>query len=45
MTNNDVELIQQTLTGDQSAFAKLVKKYQKPVHALALAEDRGFPYR
>ena len=35
MTNNDVELIQQTLTGDQSAFAKLVKKYQKSVHALA----------
>lgn len=35
MGNNDVELIQQSLAGDQSAFAKLVKKYQKPVHALA----------
>ena len=35
MGNNDVELIQQTLTGDQSAFAELVKKYQRPVHALA----------
>ena len=35
MRNNDVELIQQSLTGDQSAFAELVKKYQKPVHALA----------
>ena len=35
MTNNDVELIQQTLTGDQSAFAQLVKKHQKSVHALA----------
>ena len=35
MRNNDVELIQQSLAGDQSAFAQLVKKYQKPVHALA----------
>lgn len=35
MENNDVELIQQSLAGDQNAFAKLVKKYQKPVHALA----------
>ena len=35
MGNNDVELIQQSLAGEQSAFAKLVKKYQKPVHALA----------
>ena len=35
MKNNDVELIQQSLTGDQNAFATLVKKYQKPVHALA----------
>ncbi len=35
MKNNDVELIQQILAGDESAFAELVKKYQKPVHALA----------
>ena len=35
MKNDDVELIQRSLTGDQNAFAKLVKKYQKPVHALA----------
>ena len=35
MRNDDVELIQQSLTGDQSAFAELVKKYQRPVHALA----------
>ncbi len=35
MGNNDVELIQQSLAGDQSAFAQLVKKYQKSVHALA----------
>ena len=35
MKNNDVELIQQILAGDETAFAELLKKYQKPVHALA----------
>lgn len=35
MKNSDVELIQQSLAGDQSAFAQLVKKYQRSVHALA----------
>ena len=35
MENNDVELIQQILAGDENAFAELVTKYQKPVHALA----------
>ena len=35
MKNNDVELIQQSLAGDQNAFAQLVKKYQRSVHALA----------
>ena len=35
MKNNDVELLQRSLAGDQNAFAKLVQKYQKPVHALA----------
>ena len=34
MKNDDVELIQRSLTGDENAFAKLVRKYQKPVHAL-----------
>ena len=34
MTQNDAELIQRSLQGDQDAFAALVKKYQKPVHAL-----------
>ena len=34
MQNNDAELIQQTLEGDQRAFSALVRKYQKPVHAL-----------
>ncbi len=35
MNNHNVELIQQVLAGDESAFAQLVNKYKKPVHALA----------
>ena len=35
MKNDDVELIQRSLTGDENAFAKLVRKYQNQVHALA----------
>lgn len=34
MKNSDAELIQQTLAGDQRAFSTLVKRYQKPLHAL-----------
>ena len=34
MKTTDVELIHRTLNGDDSAFTVLVKKYQKPVHAL-----------
>ena len=34
MKNNDTHLIQRTLDGDDSAFAELVEKYQKQVHAL-----------
>ena len=34
MTQNDAELIQQILQGDQDAFTSLVNKYQKGVHAL-----------
>ena len=34
MRNNDAELIQQTLMGDQGAFGTLVRRYQKPLHAL-----------
>ena len=33
MKNDDAQLIQCTLAGDQSAFNTLVRKYQKPVHA------------
>ena len=35
MRNNNAELIQRILEGDDAAFACLVKKYQKRVHALA----------
>ena len=35
MQNNNVQLIQRSLTGDENAFATLVRKYQKQVHALA----------
>jgi len=34
MKNIDVELIHRILDGDDAAFTVLVKKYQKPVHAL-----------
>ena len=35
MENNDTELIQRTLDGDETAFNELVEKYQKGIHALA----------
>ncbi len=35
MKNNDVELIQSVLDGDENAFAELVNKHKKAVHALA----------
>ena len=35
MKNNDVQLIQRVLDGDDTAFSVLVKKYQRSVHALA----------
>lgn len=34
MKDNDAELIQRTLAGDQRAFSILVRRYQKPLHAL-----------
>ena len=33
MKNDDVQLIERTLAGDESAFSTLVRKYQKLVHA------------
>ena len=35
MKNDDVQLIQRILDGDDTAFSVLVKKYQRSVHALA----------
>ena len=35
MKNDDVQLIQRVLDGDETAFSALVRKYQKSVHALA----------
>ena len=35
MKRNDVDLIHSILSGDDSAFAELVRRYQKQVHALA----------
>ena len=35
MKNNDAQLIQRVLDGDDTAFSALVKKYQRSVHALA----------
>ena len=34
MKNDDVELIQSVLAGDDNAYSTLVRKYQKSVHAL-----------
>ena len=35
MKNDDIQLIQRVLAGDDDAFSVLVRKYQKQVHALA----------
>ena len=35
MKNDDAQLIQRVLDGDDLAFSALVKKYRKPVHSLA----------
>ena len=35
MKNDDVQLIQRVLEGDDTAFSVLVRKYQRSVHALA----------
>lgn len=35
MRNDDVALVRYTLAGDETAFAALVEKYRKQVHALA----------
>ena len=42
MKNDDVELIQRVLEGDDNAFSLLVRKYQKQVHALAWRKTGDF---
>ena len=42
MRNDDVELIQCILAGDENAFASLVEKYQKQVHAHVLRKIGDF---
>ena len=42
MRNDDVALIQRILAGDENAFASLVRKYQRQVHAFARRKVRDF---
>ena len=42
MKNNDAQLIHRILDGDDTAFAELVKKYQKQVHALVWRKIEDF---
>ena len=42
MRNDDVELIQRILAGDETAFAKLIRKYQRQVHAFAFRKVGDF---
>ncbi len=42
MKNDDAKLIQRVLDGDDTAFSALVKKHQKPVHALAWRRTGDF---
>ena len=42
MKNDDAQLIQRVLAGDDTAFSALVKKHQKRVHALAWRKTGDF---
>ena len=42
MRNDNVELIQRILAGDENAFATLISKYQQQVHAYALRKTEDF---
>ncbi|MCY4403073.1 MAG: sigma-70 family RNA polymerase sigma factor [Candidatus Poribacteria bacterium] len=42
MKNEDAEMIQRTLAGDNNAFSELVRKYQKQVHALVWRKTGDF---
>ena len=42
MRNDDFALIQRILTGDDNAFADLIRKYQRQIHAYALRKIGDF---
>ena len=42
MKNEDVALIERILAGDENAFASLIRKYEKQVHAQALRNINDF---
>ncbi|MDE0687376.1 MAG: hypothetical protein OXI61_04350 [Candidatus Poribacteria bacterium] len=42
MKNEDVVLIKRILAGDENAFASLIRKYRKQVHAQALRQINDF---
>ena len=42
MRNDDAELIQRILAGDENAFANLIRKYQRQVHTHALRKIGDF---
>ena len=42
MKNDDVELIQRTLAGDETAFAQLIRKYERQIHTHALRKIGDF---
>ena len=42
MKSDDLTLVHRTLTGDETAFATLVEKYQKQVHAMAWRTTKDF---
>ena len=42
MLHTDAQLIQRTLSGDETAFASLVRKYEKKVHALVYRKIGDF---
>ena len=44
MIENDAQLIHRTLSGDETAFGTLVRKYQKSVHALVWRKISDFHF-
>ena len=42
MKNNDVDLVNNTLSGDETAFNSLVQKYEKSIHAIVWQKIKDF---